>query len=73
MNLLRDNKDAFFRKLTRGERVRLMMKHAYEIQCSSLFKPERQAHNESKSNMLVLETTKKPTKRAISVFGEVML
>ena len=73
MNPLRDNKDAFFHKLTRGERVRLMMKHAYEIQCSSLFKPERQAHGENRSNILVVETTKKQTKRAISVFGEEML
>ena len=73
MNLLRDNKDAFFRRLTPGERVRLMMKHAYEIQCSSLFKPKREAHNESRSNVLVVEMTKKQTKHAISVFGEVML
>jgi hypothetical protein len=34
MNLLRDNKGAFFAKLTPGERVRLMMRHSYEIQRS---------------------------------------
>ena len=70
MNPLRDDKDAFFRKLTRGERVRLMMQHAYEIQCSSLFKPEREALAESRGSALAAEMTKKQTKRAISVFGE---
>ena len=38
MNLLRDNKQDYFRSLTRGERLYMMMKHAYEIQCSPLFR-----------------------------------
>ena len=69
MNPLRDDKDTFFCKLTRGERVRLMMRHAYEIQCSSLF-TEREALTESKSRVLTAEITKRQTKHAISAFGE---
>ena len=35
-NILRDEKKAFFLSLSRGERVRMMMQHAWEIQCSPL-------------------------------------
>lgn len=35
-NILRDDKKAFFLSLSRGERVRMMMQHAWEIQCSPL-------------------------------------
>ena len=38
MNPLRDNKGETFRNLSRGERVYLMMKHSFEIQCSPLRK-----------------------------------
>ena len=53
MNILRDNKGAYFRSLSRGERVYIMMKHSYEMQRSPFRKLKRETSAETPENAVL--------------------
>ena len=74
MNILRDNKGAYFNNLSRGERVYLMMEHSYKMQRSPFRKHKRKAFTESGNihDLLTIHVTTAQRKQRVSVFGEIL-
>ena len=72
MNILRDNKGAYFHSLSRGERVYLMMEHSYKMQRSPFRRREASVENRSIHDLLAIQLNAGERKEIISAFGEIV-